>query len=193
MKCLNYLFATLAVFALIYFCIPKTDLQEYSLTVDLVEGLPDCSCRDTLIMDFDKCHKIKARFSNKEIAERIIDSYLNDYPLLDKALISSMIYSESTYNPKARNGSHLGLMQINPKWHKDRMERLNALDLFNPNDNILVGMDYISELIESCDGNIALALMSYNMGASKAKTLYDSGCVSSYARTILKMREELIE
>lgn len=131
------------------------------------------------------------RYSKEDIVRKHINEHISLYSNLDVELVLAMAYKESSYNPNAQNGNHYGLLQINPKWHKDRMERLKVDDLYDPSGNILVGMDYLSELIDVCGGRIDQALMSYNMGCSKAKQLYDSGIVSNYAQSILRMREEL--
>ncbi len=104
---------------------------------------------------------------------------------LDPNLIFSMIESESTFNPEAQNGVHEGLMQVNPGWHEERMKELNCDNLYNPYENILIGTDYIRELIDRFDGNIELALMSYNQGPDSAKKDYKDGYVSYYATNIL--------
>ena len=38
-----------------------------------------------------------------------------------------------------------GLMQIQPKWHEDRMRRLGVTDLLDPEQNVRVGADLLSE------------------------------------------------
>lgn len=131
------------------------------------------------------------RYSKEDIVRKHINEHISRYSNLDVELVLAMAYKESSYNPNAKNGDHYGLLQINPKWHKDRMARLGVDDLYNLSGNLLVGMDYLSELIDICGGRIELALMSYNMGCTKAKQLYDSGVVSKYAKSILSMREEL--
>ena len=47
---------------------------------------------------------------------------------IDPALVIAMIYRESSYNQETigDNGKSFGLMQIQPKWHQWRMEKLNA-------------------------------------------------------------------
>lgn len=100
-------------------------------------------------------------------------------------LIQSVVMSESSYNPKARNGSHVGLMQVSTKWHKARAERLGVVDLYDPYGNLLVGIDYLEELIEQTDGDIGWALMIYNMGHTLAYQYHQQGVVSSYASGII--------
>lgn len=118
-----------------------------------------------------------------------IDEYVSwiceGYSNVTPELIRSVIVSESSYNPKATNGSHVGLMQVSTRWHRERARRLGVEDLYDPYGNILVGTDYLNELIGSVDGDVVWALMIYNMGHKTAYQLYSNGVVSSYASEIL--------
>lgn len=104
-------------------------------------------------------------------------------------LIEATIERESRWDPKAVNGDCIGLMQISERWHGDRMERLGATDLFDPYDNILVGVDYMAELFERYE-DPGMVLMVYN-GDSRAKDLQATGNLSEYAEWILTRSAEL--
>lgn len=68
---------------------------------------------------------------------------------LDPALVIAVIWRESCYQVDAIGdaGQAIGLMQIQPRWHQERMDRLGVTDLADPRSNILVGCDIISEVI----------------------------------------------
>lgn len=104
-------------------------------------------------------------------------------------LVEAMIERESRWNPKAQNGDCMGLMQISERWHRGRMERLGVTDLFEPYDNILVGVDYIAELFEKYE-DPGMVLMVYN-GDSRAKDLQATENLSEYADWILTRSAEL--
>lgn len=105
-------------------------------------------------------------------------------------LLQAMVFYESSNNPKAKNsGGDTGYMQINKKWHKDRMNRLGVQDLTDGYGNILVGADYLAELAKEYE-DIPLVLMKYN-GDSKADKLYRQGEMSDYAKKILDLSQEL--
>ncbi len=114
---------------------------------------------------------------------------------IDPAIVISMIYHESTYNADAvgDNGNSLGLMQINPQWHEERMSKLSCTDLLDPYQNITVGIDYLAELCNSYDGNIEMALTAYNFGPTGAdKHFFSKGTYSSqYSRYVLATAEKL--
>lgn len=63
--------------------------------------------------------------------------------------IQAVIEHESGGDPRANNGICCGLMQIYPKYHKDRMARLGVTDLYDPYSNILVGTDLLKVHIRS--------------------------------------------
>lgn len=104
-------------------------------------------------------------------------------------LVQAIIERESRWNPNAVNGDCMGLMQISERWHRERMERLGVTDLFDPYDNILVGVDYMAELFERYE-DPGMVLMIYN-GDSRAKNLQATGNLSEYADWILTRSAEL--
>lgn len=60
------------------------------------------------------------------------------------------------------NGDSIGYMQIQPRWHRERMERLGVTDLADPYSNFRVGCDFLSELLEKY--TLEEALTAYNSG-----------------------------
>lgn len=111
-------------------------------------------------------------------------------------LIQAIIERESGYDPYAKRGSCIGLMQVSEKWHSDRMEELGVTDLYDPYSNILVGTDYLAELfdesIQSGRGDdIYYVLMRYNLKTSTANSLWDSGEYTDYAIEVSERAAEL--
>ena len=108
---------------------------------------------------------------------------------INPLLIYAVIWQESRFNQAALNDSNeysVGLMQIYEKYHFERMDRLGVTDLSEPRQNILVGIDYISELINwKEDTTLEWALMAYNGGPEYADCMIGKGEVSNYAREVL--------
>lgn len=104
---------------------------------------------------------------------------------IDPAIIVAMCWRESTYNPGAigDGGNSYGLMQVQPKWHYDRMQRLGCTDLLDPYQNITVGVDYLCELLNRY-GDMAKALTAYNRG-------HYAGMVTEYTKTVIAKAESL--
>lgn len=111
-------------------------------------------------------------------------------------LVVALIEKESGYkfDKVGDDGHSIGYMQIYEEYHRDRMERLNVTDLTNPYQNVLVGIDYLSELIERY-GTIQDALAAYNYGEQGAKQhLWKSGIyVYEYNQTIMSRMKEIEE
>jgi soluble lytic murein transglycosylase-like protein len=105
---------------------------------------------------------------------------------IDPAVVVAMIGRESNYDEFALGdgGNSYGLMQVQPRWHYDRMVRLDCMNLYSPYQNIAVGVDFLAELLDRYDGDIAKALTAYNQGSYK-------GTVSKYAKGIIEVAEEL--
>lgn len=104
---------------------------------------------------------------------------------IDPAIIVAMAYKESTYNHNAigDGGNSYGLLQVQPRWHYERMQKLNCTDLLDPYQNVAVAVDYLCELLNRY-GSIEAALTAYNRGSY-------SGKVTQYAKTILAHAEKL--
>lgn len=131
-----------------------------------------------------------------ELTEREkIDIYVSEISemySIDKYLIHSIIYYESSYISKSINSSSgcTGLMQVCPKWHKKRAERLGVTDFSDPYGSILLGVDYISELLEK-HKDIKLVLMLYSGTHKHAFEMYNNGQISNYTKKVLNRANEL--
>lgn len=88
------------------------------------------------------------------------------------------------------NGNSLGIMQIQPKWHQERMDRLGCTDLLDARQNIIIGVDILLELY-SKNEDTAWVLMAYNGGVAYADRYYETGNISEYAEYIMARAEEL--
>lgn len=84
---------------------------------------------------------------------------------LDSRIIKALIEEESGWLASAEgdNGQSVGLMQIQERWHKERMKRLRVTNLYDPEQNITLGCDILSELVNKY-GNYRDALSVYNSG-----------------------------
>ncbi len=53
-------------------------------------------------------------------------------------------------------------MQIQPKWHKERMAQINAKNLMIPKDNFRTGANFLAELLSKHE--LTDSLTYYNQG-----------------------------
>jgi soluble lytic murein transglycosylase-like protein len=130
-----------------------------------------------------------ARLTQHESIDLYIQDVCSKYKV-DPELVKSIIYHESRYNPKATNGNCVGLMQLSKRWHADRAKKLGVTNFYDPYENILVGVDYLSELFDKYK-DPELVLMLYNMKHNTALRLYKQGKTSRYAKSILAMTKTL--
>lgn len=99
------------------------------------------------------------------------------------ALALGLIEKETHFqNVVGDDGASTGYMQIQQKWHWDRMNRLGVTDLLDPEGNFQVGCDFLSELYGKY-GDWSLALTVYNMGHNPGYiTKYAYDVMGNYAR-----------
>lgn len=105
---------------------------------------------------------------------------------IDPAVVVAMIWQESSFdaNTIGDGGESFGLMQVQPKWHYQRMQALGCPDLLDPFQNVTVGVDYLAECLDRYDGDLAAALVAYNQG-------HFNGTVTDYALSVLDKAAEL--
>lgn len=92
---------------------------------------------------------------------------------VDPNIVKKIIKEESGGNPNAvgDNGESIGLMQIQPKHHKKRMEELGIVSLFDPQENVILGCSILSDLYDKY-GNYEDALSVYNSGNTEDGKAY---------------------
>jgi soluble lytic murein transglycosylase-like protein len=90
----------------------------------------------------------------------IIDQAARTYDL-DPRMIRAVMQAESAFNAMAVSPvGALGLMQLMP----DVATELGVTDPLDPRQNIMAGSKYLKQLLDAHDGNVRLALASYNAG-----------------------------
>lgn len=110
---------------------------------------------------------------------------------IDPAIVIALIERESYYSPnEVSTHGAIGLMQVVPKWHWDRMERLGCTDLYDPYQNITVGIDYLAELKRE-GGDITYALTAYLYGERKATSLINNNIIPDYTKWVMCRATEL--
>ena len=99
---------------------------------------------------------------------------------LDFYLLLALIETESDFQTDLISETNdYGLMQINKMNHEWLSKELDITDFLDPYQNMKAGCYVLSKLMDSCDGNVTKALMSYNMGYEEADTLWKNGIYST--------------
>ncbi len=93
----------------------------------------------------------------------IIEEAAQNYGI-DSTLIKAIIATESAGNPRAQSAKQAkGLMQL----IDSTAAEMGVKNVWDPSENINGGTKYLKYLLEQFDGNIPLALASYNAGPAR--------------------------
>ncbi len=113
---------------------------------------------------------------------------------IDPILVMAIIQKESKCDPNTVGdyGKAIGLMQIQRQWHYERIRELKCTDLYDPYQNILVGMNYLAELFEG-DMTMEWVLMAYNGGRTWANKHAVAGYTTKYAREVIDIMDDFCE
>ena len=92
---------------------------------------------------------------------------------VDPNIVKAIIKEESNGNPNAvgDGGESIGLMQIQPKWHRAKIEELGIVNLYDPQENVILGCSILSDLYDKY-GNYEDALSVYNSGNTEDGKAY---------------------
>jgi hypothetical protein len=109
---------------------------------------------------------------------------------LSESLVRAVIKAESDGDPRAE--SHCGargLMQLMPATAAE----MGIYDLFNPDENIAGGTQYLAKMLEMFNGNTELALAAYNAGPGSVKKYngippYNE--TKTYVKRVLKYEQD---
>ena len=107
-------------------------------------------------------------------------------------LVVAVIRVESNFRADAVSGtSDYGLMQINKINHEWLRNELGVTDFLDPQQNVLCGVYILSSHLKATEGDIPLALMRYNCGATGAKRLWEQGVYeTAYSRKVMSAYNE---
>ena len=98
---------------------------------------------------------------------------------IQSALVRAVIVVESGFNPRAvsKKGA-VGLMQLQPATAK----RYGVKNIYDPEQNVRAGANYLRDLLTRFDSNLELALAAYNAGEE---------AVERYGRHVPPFRETM--
>ncbi|QWI48980.1 lytic transglycosylase domain-containing protein [Bacillus mycoides] len=107
----------------------------------------------------------KIRSSNEGKYEDIIDRASRTYGI-PKTLIQKMIEVESNFNPKTvSHAGAMGLMQLMPA----NVKEMGVKNPFSPAESIEGGVKELSGYLKKNNGDLVLALASYNAGPGNVR------------------------
>jgi soluble lytic murein transglycosylase-like protein len=107
----------------------------------------------------------------------IVNEAADDYGV-DKSLVQAVIHAESAFNTQAVSAKGAsGLMQLMP----ETAQRFGVHDIFDPEENIMGGVRYLRELLDTFGNDMRLALAAYNAGE---KSVLRYGGVPPFPETV---------
>jgi hypothetical protein len=107
-------------------------------------------------VNIDSFDAVEARHAYDDIVDEAAKMYK-----LDPRMIKAVMQAESAFNAMAVSPvGALGLMQLMP----DVAKELGVTDPLDPRQNIMAGSKYLKQLLDAHNGNLRLALASYNAG-----------------------------
>lgn len=110
---------------------------EVTVSIDSVAAIPPYLAYDDIIEEAARLHDV------------------------DADLIHAVIETESAFNPLAESPAGAqGLMQLMPSLQ----EELGVTNPFDPRQNVMAGAQYLKKLLDRHEGDVGLALASYNAG-----------------------------
>ena len=166
--------------------IPQDTVEEITITEP---SEPEEEIIDILVAPVvDTAKVVEKRYYDIPLSEDLQDYIFEicEERDIDPAIVIGIIERESDFRPgrMGDGGKSYGLMQVMKKWHVGRMKKLGVTNLKDPYQNVLVGIDYLDELIDR-DKGVEWALMAYNGGPSYANRKVASGVVTAYAAGVL--------
>jgi len=108
-----------------------------------------------------------------DLAELVFDVAVQEG--LEPELAFRLVNLESAFNPRAKSHANAyGLAQVQLGTAKFYKRDITAEELYEPELNLRIGFRYLRDLLENYD-DIKLALLAYNRGPSRLKTLIEEG------------------
>ena len=153
----------------------------------LFTGIATCCERTTVSASGPGYQYIEQTINENVVV--LTEKIAEKYPIAPELIQAIVFYESSNIARVQSKQGDTGYMQVNPKWHKERMDKLGVTDLYDGYSNILVGTDYLVELCEKYH-DIVTALMVYH-GERNAVERAEVGEISEYAKKILDLSEKL--
>ncbi|WP_132251492.1 transglycosylase SLT domain-containing protein [Methylobacterium segetis] len=103
----------------------------------------------------------------QQVARDNIDALIEEHARANgvpASFVHQVVKRESNYNPNAKGGSALGLMQIKHATARGLGYRGDASGLYDPKVNLRYGVAYLAGAYRTAKGNLAQAYHYYNRG-----------------------------
>ena len=110
---------------------------------------------------------------------------------VDPFVMLAVMSVESSFDYTARSGAGaIGLTQVIPKWHMDKMP--NAAHVFDPKNNIRVGTEVLAEYLRWYKGDVQKALLQYNGSLHIPASPYSQKVLATKAQLLMFLESRLL-
>lgn len=122
-------------------------------------------------------------------------SYFEEYGVranICPELLESIAFYESRFIKDVSNENCVGIMQIDIKIHSDRIRSFGyeVDDMYDPEKNIEIACDILSDLYEEYGDNNYLVILRYGGRKKEILNYKKTGQISEYASKILWLSEK---
>ena len=132
----------------------KESLADYSLRLNKLKKM------QKIALYINSTYSVPLNYSEQIVLSTFVEAKKKN---LDPALVLSVIGVESTFKQHAKSGAGaIGLTQIIPRYHKEKIAKLKNQDVWSIHGNIKVGTDVLREYMDLSGGNVRSALQRYN-------------------------------
>lgn len=138
--------------------------------------------------------KDQFKYENYKIPDEYI-SYFEEYGKKSNIcpeLLEAIAYYESRFIKDVSNENCVGIMQIDIKIHSDRIRSFGYQieDMYDPEKNIEIACDILSDFYEIYGDNNYLVILSYGGRKNEILNYKKTGKLSEYASNILWLSEK---
>ncbi len=110
-----------------------------------------------------------------------VEKYAKEYDI-DPYMVYAIIKAESNFDENAKSSTNaIGLMQIMEETAletADKMELdISVDDLYDPDININIGLNYFTYLLDRYENNYGLAIVAYNAGMGNVDSWIEEGII----------------
>jgi hypothetical protein len=128
--------------------------------------------RDTVVQDLASFVRVRYKTSTSVAYSAALAAVQASKETgLSATLVLAVAGVESSMRPHADNGSDKGIMQVNPKWHPEKVARIGGpKNLFKVGPGVKTGARILKEYSDLKKGNVVKTLLRYN--GAKSRTDY---------------------
>lgn len=187
----------IAAYLMVRCCVSRPTSQIEAITTDppiIVPMMPSCCTKEVSTEEITTETTTEAETTTEVMTTTVeelyydipLPEYLQTYTIevcreynINPLVIFAMMEVESLYTIDiiGDNGNAVGILQVHPRWHQERANKLKA-NLYDVEGNILVAVDLLAELLDKYD-NYGLAITAYNRGTASE--------ISEYGKKVLKI------